>query len=137
MRQPHILHVLRTKEINGRDLKASTPCPHVRVSCVSDCALPGEENHYPGSELLRNTVRFFSTTLLQEHLNATGTLGTQGGLLIYTPAQGKALCPPGIGQSASTLICMHLIGRGWRQICCLQPRCTRNRHHLLGIGCLH
>lgn len=44
------------------------------------------------------------------------TPGTQGGLLIYTPAQGKALCPPGIGQSAGTLICMHLLGRGWSQI---------------------
>jgi len=64
-----------------------------------------------------NTVRFFSTALLQERLNAaTGTPGTQGGLLIYTPAQGKALCPPGIGQSAGTLICMHPLRRGWRQI---------------------
>jgi hypothetical protein len=36
--------------------------------------------------------------LLQERLDAaTGTPGTQGGLLIYTPAQGKASCPPGIG----------------------------------------
>jgi hypothetical protein len=41
--------------------------------------------------------------LLQERLDAaTGTPGTQGGLLICTPAQGKALCPPGIGQSAGT-----------------------------------
>ena len=41
--------------------------------------------------------------LLQKRLNAaTGTLGTQGGLLIYSPAQGKASWPPGIGQSAST-----------------------------------
>jgi hypothetical protein len=63
-----------------------------------------------------NTVGFFSTALLQEHLDAKETLGTQGGLLIYTPAQGKALCPPGIGQSAGTLICMHPLGRGWRQI---------------------
>ena len=62
-------------------------------------------------------VEFFSKALLQEHLDdATGTPGTQGGLLIYTPAQGKALCPPGIGQSAGTLICMHPLGRGWRQI---------------------
>lgn len=64
----------------------------------------------------RNTVGFFSTALLQERLDATGTPGTQGGLLIYTPAQGKALCPPGIGQSAGTLICMHPLGRGWCQI---------------------
>ena len=80
-----------------------------------------------------NTVGFFSTALLQEHLDATGTPGTQGGLLIYTPAQGKALCPPGIGQSAGTLICMHPLGRGWRQIrastwpaqwCCLLRLCT-------------
>jgi hypothetical protein len=63
-----------------------------------------------------NTVGFFSTALLQERLDATGTPGIQGGLLIYTPAQGKALCPPGIGQSAGTLICMHPLGRGWRQI---------------------
>jgi hypothetical protein len=26
------------------------------------------------------------------------------------------MCPPGIGQSAGTLICMHPLGRGWRQI---------------------
>ena len=45
-----------------------------------------------------------------------GTPGTQGGLLIYTPALGRAMCPPGIGQSAGTLICMHPLGRGWRQI---------------------
>ena len=45
--------------------------------------------------------------LFQEHLDATGTPETQGGLLIYTPALGRAMCPPGIGQSASTLICMH------------------------------
>ena len=62
-------------------------------------------------------VGLFSIALLQECLAAaTGTPGTQGGLLIYTPAQGKALCPPGIGQSASTLICMHPLGRGWCQI---------------------
>jgi hypothetical protein len=63
-----------------------------------------------------NRVRFFSTALLQECLDATGTPGTQGGLLIYTPTLGRAMCPPGIGQSAGTLICMHLLGRGWRQI---------------------
>jgi hypothetical protein len=41
--------------------------------------------------------------LLQERLDAaTGTPGTQGGLLICTPAQGKASCPPGIGQSDGT-----------------------------------
>jgi hypothetical protein len=61
-------------------------------------------------------VRFFSTALLQERLDATGTPGTQGGLLIYTPALGKAMCPPGIGQSAGTLICMHPLGRSWCQI---------------------
>ena len=44
-----------------------------------------------------------------------GTPGTQGGL-IYTPALGRAMCPPGIGQSAGTLICMHPLGRSWRQI---------------------
>jgi hypothetical protein len=38
-------------------------------------------------------------SLFQEHLDATGTLETQGGLLIYTPALGRAMCPPGIGQS--------------------------------------
>jgi hypothetical protein len=53
----------------------------------------------------RNKVGFFSTALLQERQ-----------LLIYTPALGRAMCPPGIGQSAGTLICMHLLGRGWRQI---------------------
>ena len=36
--------------------------------------------------------------LLQERIDAaTGTPGTQGGLLICTTAQGKASCPPGIG----------------------------------------
>jgi hypothetical protein len=41
--------------------------------------------------------------LLQERLDAaTGTPGTQGGLLIYSPAQVKASYPPGIGQSAGT-----------------------------------
>ena len=41
--------------------------------------------------------------LLQDRLDAaTGTPGTQGGLLIYSPAQGKASWPPGIGQSAGT-----------------------------------
>ena len=64
----------------------------------------------------RNTVGFFSTALLQEHLDATGTPGTQGGLLIYIPALGRAMCPPGIGQSAGTLICMYPLGRGWCQI---------------------
>jgi hypothetical protein len=59
---------------------------------------------------------FFSTALFQEHLHATGTPGTQGGLLIYTPALGRAMYPPGIGQSAGTLICMHPLRRGWRQI---------------------
>jgi hypothetical protein len=63
-----------------------------------------------------NMVGFFSTALLQERLSATGTPGTQGGLLIYTPALGRAMCPPGIGQSARTLIYMHPLGRRWRQI---------------------
>jgi hypothetical protein len=45
-----------------------------------------------------------------------GTPETQGRLLIYTPALGRAMRPPGIGQSAGTLICMHPLGRGWRQI---------------------
>ena len=44
-------------------------------------------------------VRFFSTALLQERLDATGT---QGGLLIYTPALGRAMCPPGIGRPVDT-----------------------------------
>jgi hypothetical protein len=55
-------------------------------------------------------------SLFQEHLDATGTRKIQGGLLIYTPALGRAMCPPGIGQSAGTLICMHPLGRGWHQI---------------------
>ena len=93
----------------------------------------------------RNTVGFFSTALFQECIDAMGTPGTQGGLLIYTPALGRAMCPPGIGQSAGTLICMHLLRRGWRQIrasacavvvCCLWRWCTVDRHHLLGVGCL-
>jgi hypothetical protein len=67
----------------------------------------------------KNATRLDSSQqpfLFQEHLNATGTLETQGGQLIYILALGKAMCPPGIGQSASTLICMHPLGRGWHQI---------------------
>ena len=67
----------------------------------------------------KNATRLDSSQqpfLFQEHLDATGTPGTQGGLLIYTPALGRAMCPPGIGQSAGTLICMHLLRRGWRQM---------------------
>jgi hypothetical protein len=63
-----------------------------------------------------NTVGFFSTALLQERLDAKVTPGTQGGLLIYTPALGRAMCPPRIGQPAGTLICMHPLRRDWRQI---------------------
>ena len=93
----------------------------------------------------RNRVGFFSTALLQELLHATGTPGTQGALLIDTPALVRAMCPPGIGQSAVTLIYMHPLGRGWRKIrasaCavahCLWQRCTRDRRHLLGASCLH
>jgi uncharacterized coiled-coil protein SlyX len=78
--------------------------------------------------------------LFQEHLDATETRKTQetqGGLLIYTPALGRAMCPPGIGQSAGTLICMHPLRRGWCQIrasaCAVTQRgCTGGRHHLLG-----
>ena len=84
-------------------------------------------------------VGFFSTALFLECLDVTGTLETQGGLLIYTLALGRAMCPPGIGQSAGTLICMHPFGRGWRQIRlapaqwhCLRRRCTGGRRHLLG-----
>jgi hypothetical protein len=69
-----------------------------------------------------NMVGFFSTALLQESLYATGTPGTQGGLVMYTPALGRAMCPPGIGQSAGTLICMYLLRRGWRQD--LSSACT-------------
>lgn len=47
--------------------------------------------------LTPHTIGFFSTALLQERLDAMGTPGTQGGLLIYTPALGRAMCPPGIG----------------------------------------
>ena len=90
----------------------------------------------------RNTVWFFSTALFLERLDATGTPGTQGGVLIYTPALGRAMCPPGIGQSAGTLICMHLLGRGWRQIrasACAVLLFTETVYqrprHLLGTGC--
>jgi hypothetical protein len=39
---------------------------------------------------------------------ATGTLGTQGRLLIYTPALGRAMCPHGIGRPVDTsLACTH------------------------------
>jgi hypothetical protein len=48
-------------------------------------------------------VGFFSTALLQERLDAaTGTPGTQGGLLIYNPALGRAMSPPGIGRPVDT-----------------------------------
>jgi hypothetical protein len=68
--------------------------------------------------------------LLQKHLDAsTGTLGAQVALLICTPAQGKALWPPGIGQSAGTqFACTRLGGVGAKfeltpaQWCCLWKR---------------
>jgi hypothetical protein len=54
--------------------------------------------------------------LLQERLDAaTGNPGTQGGLLIYTPALGRAMCPPGIGRPGH-FISMHPLWRGWRQV---------------------
>jgi hypothetical protein len=59
----------------------------------------------PTSASKEDTTRSDSSQqpLLQERLHAaTGTLGTQGGLLIHSPAQGKALWPPEIGQSAGT-----------------------------------
>jgi hypothetical protein len=46
----------------------------------------------------KNATRLDSSQqpfLFQEHLDATGTPETQGGLLIYTPALGRAMCPPG------------------------------------------
>ena len=56
-----------------------------------------------------NMVGFFSTALLQERLKgATGTPGTQGGLLIYTPALGRAMCRPGIGQPVDTSLAYSL-----------------------------
>jgi hypothetical protein len=82
----------------------------------------------------RNKVGFFSTALFLERLDATGTGETQGGLLIYTPALGRAMCPPGIDQSAGTLICMHPLGRGWRQIrasACAVALFTGGWSHLL------
>ena len=91
------------------------------ISCVAP-TLSGKEK--------RNTVGFFSTALFLECLDALGTLKTQRGRLIYTPALGRAMCPPGIGQSAGTLICMHPLGRGWRQI--RASACTGGQHHLLG-----
>ena len=61
-------------------------------------------------------VGFFSRALLQERLDAaTGTPGTQGGLLIYTPALGRAMCPPGIGRPVDTsLACTRSCGVGAR-----------------------
>jgi hypothetical protein len=51
----------------------------------------------PTSACKEDTTRSDSSQqpLLQECLD--DATGTQGGLLIYTPAQGKASCPPGIG----------------------------------------
>jgi len=77
--------------------------------------------------------------------------GTRGGLLISTPALGRATCPPGIRQSVGTLICNTCSGgAGARfglapaQWHCLQRRCTGGqRRHLLGVrlptglGCFH
>jgi hypothetical protein len=58
--------------------------------------------------------------------------GTQRGLLIYTPALGRATCSPGIGRPVDiSLACTRLGGVGARlglapaQWCCLRPRCTR------------
>jgi hypothetical protein len=59
----------------------------------------------PTSSGKEDTTRSDSSQqpLLQECLDAAmGTPGTQGGLLICTLPQGKALCPSGIGQSAGT-----------------------------------
>jgi hypothetical protein len=86
----------------------------------------------------KNATRLDSSqqpSLFQEHLDATGTPETQGGLLVYTPALGRAMCPPGIGQSAGTLIYMHPLGRGWPQIrasACAVALCTGGQRHLLG-----
>jgi hypothetical protein len=65
----------------------------------------GRESAAPTSASKEDTTRSDSSQqpLLQKCLHAaTGTPGTQGGLLIYSPAQGKASWPPGIGQSAGT-----------------------------------
>jgi hypothetical protein len=54
----------------------------------------------PTSASREDTTRSDSSQqpLLQECLHAAmGTPGTQGGLLVCIPAQGKASCPPGIG----------------------------------------
>jgi hypothetical protein len=86
---------------------------------------PRENKSYPSGHVAltlsskKNATRLDSSqqpSLFQEHLYAMGTPETQGGLLIYTPALGRAMCPPGIGQSAGTLISMRPLGRGWRQI---------------------
>jgi hypothetical protein len=99
-------------------------------------------SHPPLWQGRHNTVRFFSTALFQEHLDAA--TGTQGGLIIYTPALGRAMCPPGIGWPVNTsLACTRSGGVGARfglvpaQWCCLWPWCTGNRRHLLGVSCLH
>ena len=45
-----------------------------------------------------------------------GDPGNPGRTPYIHPSTGKSLFPPGIGQSAGTLICMHPLGRGWHQI---------------------
>jgi hypothetical protein len=70
----------------------------------------------PTSAGKEDTTRWDSSQqpLLLELLDdVTGTLGTQGGLLIYTPALGRAMCPPGIGRPVDTsLACTRSGGVG-------------------------
>jgi hypothetical protein len=129
---------LKSKRSFSAKIKCVFFCLFVCLFCFVFCLT------HLGRQGKRNTVRFFSTALLQECLDATGTPGTQGGLLIYIPALGRAMCPPGIGQPVDTsFACTCSGGVGTRfglapaQWCCLWPWCTGNRRHLLGASCLH
>ena len=75
------------------------------------CAYRGDA---PTSAIKEDTTRSDSSQqpLLQECLDATaGTPGTQGGLIIYTLEQEKALCPPPPG--LVSLLASNLLAPTW------------------------
>jgi hypothetical protein len=83
--------------------------PWTQNLCVA-LILSSKKKTQHGWILLNSLFYFRNTSMLG------GTPEPPGGLLIYTPALGRAMYPPGIGQSVGTLIRMHLLGRGWCQI---------------------
>ena len=94
------ISLLLTRDQFGRLTGTAVPQLKSSESTRSSGPCAGHQFVAPTSAGKEDTTRSDSSQqpLLQERLDAaTGTLGTQGGLLICTPAQGKASCPPGIG----------------------------------------